>query len=90
MQHVTIQVFGRVQGVFFRASTRDVARQWGILGQVKNLPDGTVLIEAEGSRQLINQLIRWCRNGGPPRGRVERLEVSEGKWQGYTGFDIVH
>ena len=51
-----IEVVGKVQGVFFRASTREVAEKLGISGTVRNLPNGSVLIHAEGSQSQLDQL----------------------------------
>ena len=77
--HLTVT--GRVQGVFFRASTRDAARRiGGISGWVRNLPDGRVEAVAEGPRQNVRQLVAWCRNG-PPHARVDDLTV---EWQDPT------
>ena len=57
MEHVTLTISGKVQGVFFRDSTKKLAEELGIRGYVKNLPDGTVKIEAEGERNGRPKLI---------------------------------
>jgi len=62
-------VLGRVQGVFFRASTLEQAQQLGLVGWVKNLPEGSVEIVAEGRRYAIEELVTWCRQG-PPMAKV--------------------
>lgn len=72
---VRIIVFGRVQGVFFRASARDEARRLGIGGFARNQPDGSVLIEAEGPTWAVERFQEWC-TVGPPRAEVEHVEVS--------------
>jgi acylphosphatase len=72
-------VGGKVQGVFFRASTREQASALGLRGYAKNLPDGRVDILAVGDAEAIDQLADWLRRG-PPQARVdelERVEVSE-------------
>ena len=69
--HLTIVVKGKVQGVFFRASTREKAESIGVNGSVRNLPDGSVQIEAEATRDQLNRLIEWCRGVGPIRGYNE-------------------
>ena len=61
-----LRIEGRVQGVFFRASAQDQARRLGLKGWVRNCPDGSVEIVAEGDRKNIDELIAWCRHG--PRG----------------------
>jgi acylphosphatase len=67
-------VSGRVQGVCFRAETQKQASQLGLTGWVRNLRDGGVEVLAEGEEQRIQQLIAWCRSGGPPHARVDMVE----------------
>lgn len=81
MERVHLIVHGRVQGVFFRAHTRDEARRRGVLGLVRNTPDGCVEIIAEGGRPSLEGLIRWCRMG-PPAARVDAVDVS---WEDFKG-----
>ncbi|HFC54458.1 MAG TPA: acylphosphatase [Gammaproteobacteria bacterium] len=69
-------VHGRVQGVFFRASTRDVAGKLGLSGGVSNLPDGGVEVIACGEARALEELRRWLRKG-PPLARVESLQCEE-------------
>jgi acylphosphatase len=84
--HVFIE--GRVQGVFYRAFTRDTARTLGLRGWVKNLYDGRVEAVFEGNKELIEQVIRKCYQG-PPGARVTNIDV---KWEEFTedlkGFAI--
>jgi acylphosphatase len=87
MKHYTIQVFGKVQGVFFRASTQDKAEALGLTGWVKNEADGSVLIEAEGSEDKLQNLISWCRQG-PPQATVEKVEYAEDELQNYAQFEV--
>ncbi len=67
-------ISGRVQGVFFRAHTQEVAHQLGLVGWVKNLDDGRVEIVAEGEGADLQRLIDWCRHG-PPGARVDDVEI---------------
>ncbi len=83
----TILCTGKVQGVFFRASTRDQARAIGLNGWVKNQPDGSVLIHAEGGEDAIKQFVDWCKKG-PPQARVAGVEVSDAEIKGFDSFDI--
>jgi len=69
-----IRVVGVVQGVAFRQSTVDEARRLGLAGSVRNLSDGSVEAEAEGSRAQVEALVRWCQRG-PPSAQVERVDV---------------
>ena len=79
---------GRVQGVFFRANTQGKAEEVGVLGWVRNLPDGTVELVAEGERARVEKLLEWCRTG-QPHARVESADVrwSEGRG-GFRSFEI--
>ncbi|MDH5381725.1 MAG: acylphosphatase [Cyclobacteriaceae bacterium] len=60
---VKIEVFGKVQGVFYRASTKEKAIELGLTGKVKNMNDGSVYIEATGNREKLNELLEWCHTG---------------------------
>lgn len=83
-----IHVSGRVQGVFFRANTRDVARHLGLTGWVKNCPDGRVEIIAEGDQTGLKKLIAWCHKG-PPLAHVTKVDVDWGAATGeYSNFDL--
>ena len=76
-----ILITGVVQGVFFRREVTDIARRLGILGWVRNLPDGRVEALAEGDKARLDELIRFCHVG--PRGAVVRkVEV---EWSDYSG-----
>ncbi len=81
-------VRGQVQGVFFRASTRDQAQKLGLRGHAKNLPDGRVEVLAVGGDDAIDALERWLHEG-PPLARVERVvrEEADGDAAG-AGFSI--
>lgn len=74
-------ISGRVQGVFYRANTQERARQLGLTGWVRNLPDGRVEAVVEGEEERIQELINWCHEG-PPGARVEEVEVH---WEDYRG-----
>ncbi|HET8560795.1 MAG TPA: acylphosphatase [Marmoricola sp.] len=82
---VDIRVRGLVQGVFFRATCADRAERLGVAGWVSNEPDGTVAGHFEGPAGAVEALVAWCRSG-PPRARVDVVEVSEGQATGSTGF----
>ena len=82
-------VYGRVQGVFFRAFTSGCARELGLTGTVHNLPDGkAVEVQAEGERDKLERLIDYLKTG-PPRARVERIETNWSEYtDGFSGFKI--
>lgn len=71
-----IEVYGRVQGVGFRFFTERKARELGISGFVKNRPDGSVYIEAEGEPQALELFIEWCK-AGPNWAKVQNVKVAE-------------
>ena len=71
----SILVSGRVQGVAFRAYTREEAMFLGLSGWVKNLPGGAVQVVAEGDRDKVEAMIDWCREG-PPTARVDDVKVN--------------
>ncbi len=71
---VQVRVTGRVQGVFFRHSTREQARNLGLSGWVRNEDDGSVLLRAYGLPDNLSSLITWCHNG-PPSAKVSSVEV---------------
>lgn len=82
-------VSGRVQGVFFRASTRDQARSLGLHGWVRNLPDGRVEVVASGDDAALSSLAAWLWQG-PPSARVDAVAVEEcaAEEAGESGFDV--
>lgn len=79
-----VRVFGRVQGVFFRAFTRDAAVSAGVRGIVGNRADGSVEAVLEGEEHAVLRVIDWMREG-PPAARVERIEVEEAAPEGRDG-----
>jgi acylphosphatase len=80
-------VSGRVQGVYYRATTRETARERGVDGWVKNLPDGRVEAVFEGDREAVEELLEWCHTGSP-NARVDDVEVEYGDPTGVDGFEI--
>jgi len=69
-----LQIHGRVQGVFYRHSTRTEALELGVCGFIRNLPDGSVEAVIGGERQAVEKLIDYCRKG-PPRAYVDNVGV---------------
>ena len=78
---VHIIISGIVQGVFFRANSRNQAQMLGVKGWVRNTHDGTVEITAEGDKEKVERLITWCHKGPP--GAVVNDVVA--KWDDYKG-----
>ena len=85
MKRVRAYVSGRVQGVFFRAECEQMARSLGLIGYVRNLPDGRVEAAFEGLDADVETAVAWCREG-PSLAAVERVEVTVEPLQGETGF----
>ncbi len=84
---VRVVVSGRVQGVFFRSACERVASGLGVKGWVRNRPDRTVELVAEGQRSAVDDLVTWCHTG-PPRARVDRVEVTDEPPTGERGFRV--
>jgi acylphosphatase len=78
-------VAGRVQGVWFRESCRDRALAAGVTGWVRNLHDGRVEAVLEGPPAAVKRVVQWCREG-PPRARVDSVEVQSETPVGESGF----
>ncbi len=75
-RRVSFKVIGRVQGVAYRASARDMAVRLGVNGWIRNLPDGNVDGEAEGEASAVDAFLAWAAKG-PPGARVDRLDVDD-------------
>ncbi|MXV51738.1 acylphosphatase [Pedobacter sp. HMF7647] len=88
MKHCNIRITGKVQGVFFRASTKAVADQLSVKGFVRNEKDGSVYIEAEGDDFSIESFLDWCKEG-PQKAEVENVEVTAGELKNYRNFEVV-
>jgi acylphosphatase len=71
---VRLRIRGRVQGVAFRAYATEEALRRGVKGWVRNCPDGSVELVAEGNRREVDELVAWCRQG-PPSARVDHMDV---------------
>ncbi len=76
MKALYTRIYGRVQGVWFRASTKDQADQLGVSGWVRNRADGAVEAFIQGNHKAVDELVEWCRQG-PPGAYVERVDVEE-------------
>ena len=85
---VEIIVTGKVQGVYYRHSTRMKAAELSICGTARNLPDGNVFIEAEGEEAILQKFIDWCKVG-PTHASVTKIRVSEIETKGFIDFQII-
>ena len=80
-------VHGQVQGVYFRGSTVERARQLGVAGWVRNRSDGAVEAVFEGAPEAVSDAVRFCHEG-PSWARVERIEQWEEAPEGLTRFEV--
>ncbi len=88
MRRIVIRVSGKVQGVFYRASAKDEAERLGIHGLVRNEPDGSVYLEAEGNELELSNFAAWCKKG-PPHAQVLTFVMEDAPLIGYVGFRII-
>lgn len=88
MKTVRLLIKGNVQGVFYRATAKDVADLTGVKGWVKNLPDNNVEIMATASEEILQKFINWCKQG-PPKARVDEVTIEEVDLQEFNGFRII-
>ena len=84
---ITLTVFGKVQGVGFRYYTRKKAKELSISGFVKNMPDGSVYIEAEGTEASLYQFVSWCGDG-PSWARVVKVDRQDVPVCGFEEFNV--
>ena len=78
---------GRVQGVFFRDSCREVAERHGVTGWVRNAEDGTVEAELEGEASAVDAVVEWARQG-PEHAQVADVDTTELEPTGQAGFSV--
>ncbi len=85
---LTATVYGRVQGVAFRYHTAMTARQLAVTGWVRNAPDGSVQVVAEGAADSIEAFSRWLHRG-PQAARVHRVDLLTTPFTGeFANFEI--
>jgi acylphosphatase len=80
-------VSGRVQGVWYRDTARREAERLGLSGSARNLPDGTVCLEAEGPEAAVDAFLTWAGEG-PPRAEVAAVQVERAEPTGQPGFTV--
>ncbi len=76
MERISILISGKVTGVFFRAHVRDLARDLGVKGYVKNTPDDDLKVIAEGDKKVLDKLISFCKKG-PESAVVEKVKIKK-------------
>jgi len=88
MRSVHLLVQGKVQGVFFRASAKEVADSLQLKGWVKNTPAGDVELQACGTEEKVQQFIDWCKKG-PSRAVVNQVQVSDSENYSFDSFQVM-
>ena len=88
MKTIRLTIKGKVQGVFYRATAKDIADELGIKGWVKNLPDRNVEITATSTEDNLQKFIDWCKQG-PPKARVDKVIIEELNAEEFNGFRII-
>ena len=86
-QTISIHIQGKVQGVYYRQSTKEKAIELGITGLVRNEPDGSVHVIATGIAEKLQALAEWCKKG-PPRAVVTNVETTTLEARCFDGFSI--
>lgn len=89
IKHLNIKISGKVQGVGFRYSCQQEAKKQNIKGYVRNMPDGSVYIEAEGKEPNITNFFHWCQKG-PSISKITGIEVSESQISEFKDFIVKH
>jgi len=87
IKHIKLTITGRVQGVWFRYNTKKEADELGVYGFVKNLTNGDVYIEAEGTKEQLEKFVIWC-NKGPTQARVDNVNEKNGSLEHFKNFEI--
>ena len=87
MLTISITISGKVQGVYYRQSTKEMAVSLGITGHVKNLKDESVYIIATGVKEQLDKLVTWCRQG-PPKANVTGLIIQKLSLRPFESFSI--
>ena len=88
MVAMRMKIFGRVQGVWFRANTQQAAQRLSLTGWVMNTPDGAVEVHAQGGHDAVDELLSWCYQG-PPGARVDKIDFRQAQVdESLRGFSI--
>uniref|UniRef100_T1IQP0 Acylphosphatase n=1 Tax=Strigamia maritima TaxID=126957 RepID=T1IQP0_STRMM len=86
MLSVDYEVFGKVQGVFFRKYTQHKAKELGLTGWVRNTSEGTVVGQMEGDDTKVSEMKHWLQNVGSPQSRIDKCEFKNEKQVSKTNF----
>jgi acylphosphatase len=84
-----LNISGKVQGVYYRASAKQKAMMLGVRGFVRNEADGSVCMELEGEDEAVEAMTKWCRMG-PALARVDEVKIEECDKSSYVDFAVIH
>jgi acylphosphatase len=87
VKHLNIKISGKVQGVFFRKSAKDIALELQIFGYARNNSDGSLYIEAEGIPEALTKFVDWLKKG-PDEASIQKIEITEGTLANFKEFVI--
>ena len=88
MRTVHIEISGEVQGVFFRATAKEIAKRYKISGWIKNTFDDKVEALITGEKEDIEKFISWCKHG-PEKANVENVIITNTEFQFFNGFEVI-
>ena len=88
MKTIRLTIKGKVQGVFFRVTAKEIADELGVKGWVRNLPDRNVELTATAPEETLQKFIDWCKRG-PSKAKVENIEVNELVLEEFKDFRII-
>ena len=88
MKTIRLFIKGKVQGVFYRVTAKEIADELGVKGWVRNLPDRNVEITVTATEELLQKFIDWCKQG-PPKARVEDVIIEELVLEEFKDFRII-
>lgn len=88
MKTVHLQISGKVQGVFFRATAKEMAQLHLVSGWIKNTDDNNVEAEVTGENEAIEKFISWCKHG-PAKAKVDHVKVTDVALKKFTSFEVI-
>jgi acylphosphatase len=88
METVRLLISGKVQGVFFRETSRKMAEKLNIRGWIKNNPDGKVEAVVTGTGETVEEFIKWCK-AGPEKAKVDKVEIEKLNEVIFTRFEVI-
>lgn len=88
IKSVKLKVYGKVQGVFYRKTAQQKAKELNLQGWVKNSPDNTVEMFIQGPESEVIKMIAWCRQG-PKNAVVSKIDAEDSTTQNYSDFKII-